>query len=65
MLLVLLNAALAFTSVASATILLSTAGLFILNLAKVVAVFVSITGVAIATLGRSCNTATAKTLSKL
>jgi solute carrier family 35 protein F5 len=58
------NAALALTSVASTTILSSTAGLFTLlfgvllgqdslNLAKVVAVFVSITGVAMTTLGKT------------
>ncbi|XP_024398489.1 uncharacterized transporter C405.03c [Physcomitrium patens] len=61
------NAALALTSVASTTILSSTAGLFTLlfgvlfgqeslNLAKVVAVLVSITGVAMTTLGKTWST---------
>ncbi|XP_073154044.1 uncharacterized transporter C405.03c [Henckelia pumila] len=58
------NAALARTSVASTTVLSSTSGLFTLfvgaflgqdslNMAKVVAVFVSITGVAMTTLGKT------------
>ncbi|XP_024365249.1 uncharacterized vacuolar membrane protein YML018C isoform X2 [Physcomitrium patens] len=61
------NAALALTSVASTTILSSTAGLFTLlfgvflgqdslNLSKVVAVLVSITGVAMTTLGKTWST---------
>ncbi|XP_021887755.1 uncharacterized vacuolar membrane protein YML018C [Carica papaya] len=58
------NAALAHTSVASTTVLSSTSGLFTLfigallgqdslNVAKVLAVFVSITGVAMTTLGKT------------
>lgn len=61
------NVALALTSVASTTILSSTAGLFTLlfgvllgqdslNVAKVVAVLVSITGVAMTTLGKTWST---------
>lgn len=58
------NAALANTSVASTTILSSTSGLFTLffgsclgedslNISKIVAVFVSITGVFMTTLGKT------------
>lgn len=58
------NAALARTSVASTTVLSSTSGLFTLfigaflgqdslNIAKVVAVFVSMAGVAMTTLGKT------------
>ncbi|KAL2489551.1 EamA-like transporter family [Forsythia ovata] len=61
------NAALARTSVASTTVLSSTSGLFTLfvgaflgqdslNMAKVVAVFVSMTGVAMTTLGKTWAT---------
>lgn len=61
------NAALARTSVASTTVLSSTSGLFTLfigaflgqdslNVAKVVAVFVSMAGVAMTTLGKTWAT---------
>lgn len=61
------NAALALTSVASTTILSSTAGLFTLafgtvlghdsfNVSKAIAVIVSITGVAMTTLGKTWST---------
>lgn len=61
------NAALARTSVASTTVLSSTSGLFTLfigvllgqdtlNIAKVVAVFVSMAGVAMTTLGKTWAT---------
>jgi solute carrier family 35 protein F5 len=68
------NAALARTSVASTTVLSSTSGLFTLfigaflgqdslNIAKVVAVFVSMAGVAMTTMGKTWATDESQQLS--